>query len=110
MKKLLVALLFVSTAVFAQTETRRQTVKCFPLDDLPKMLNKWKEEPVFFMDLLTYRTDGEIEHRETIFTVNTETRKWTLITQVSPDTVCIQGAGENFNIVGGNESKKNNGV
>lgn len=109
MKKLLVALLFVSTAVFAQTETRRQTVKCFPVDDIAKMLDKWKEEPVFFMDTLVYGINGEIENRETIFTVNTETRKWTLLTQVSPDTVCIQGAGENFNIVGG-ESKKNNGV
>ena len=99
MKKLLLALLFISTAAFAQTETRRQTVKCFPLDDIPKMLNKWKEEPVFFMDLSVYGMDGEIENRETIFTVNTQTRRWSLITQVSSDTVCIQAAGENFNFV-----------
>lgn len=99
MKKILLALLFVSTAAFAQTETRRQTVKCFPLDDIPKMLKKWGEEPIFFMDLLVYGADGGIVNRETIFTVNPETRRWSLLTQVSSDTVCIQGAGENFNFV-----------
>lgn len=99
MKKLLLALLFVSTAAFAQTETQQQTVECFPLNDIPKMLNNWKEEPVFFMDLLAYGADGEIEQRGTLFTINPKTRRWTLITQVSPDTVCIQGAGENFNFV-----------
>lgn len=109
MKKLFTTfLLLVAFNATAEMEERVQRIKCFPLDDLRSYLIKWKEEPVFIMDIMMYNGNGELQPYETIFTINSKTRRWSLIRQADETTACIQGAGDNFNFI--NLDKPNAGV
>ena len=98
MKKLLllITLALAASSANAQFTSRTQSIKCFNLDDLAGLLTKWKEEPVFIMDIMMYNSDGDLMPYETIFTINGETRRWSLIRQASDTVACIQAAGENF--------------
>ena len=109
MKKLLIALALISTSLaYAQKVPQNKVsveITCFPLSDFRRVLDAYDEEPVFSMNTIV-RRNGQLIDNETIFTLNMETGDWTVYRQIDDETVCVQAAGDSFNILGGTGSTK----
>jgi hypothetical protein len=109
MKKLLLALGLLSASLsYAQgipISQVRMTMQCFPLSEFTRVLESYAEEPMFTMDTLIVQNDKEVV-TASVFTLNVETREWTLYRQVNDETVCFQAAGENFDFIGKSTKSK----
>jgi len=102
MKKLLV-ILACAMAPFAHAQKVEQTtmdiiLQCFALSDFTRVLDMYDEEPMFSMDTIV-KQDGKQVKTQTVFTLNIQTRAWTMYRQVDRETVCVHAAGENFDFM-----------
>ncbi len=102
MKKLL-ATLVCTMAPFAHaqsivTSTMDIELKCFALSDFTRVLDMYDEEPMFSMDTIVLHSGQKVK-TQTVFTLNPNTREWSMYRQVDGETVCVHAAGINFDFM-----------
>jgi hypothetical protein len=94
-KKLLSTLLFFPALAIGQVETVHFETICVPLEILEESMRKYGEKP--FITSIGHRVFGDekLSHATVLF-MNTETKTWTMVEKIGPNSYCIIGIGSNM--------------
>jgi len=98
MIRLALILTLITTAVSAQdTKFFFTKQECYPLTTfMNTVVNKYEEDALFTGTGVTISADGTPFTGGSMFFVNQDTGTWTLSTLYADGTVCVNGAGTNF--------------